>query len=144
MTNLQDITGKINRGEGTLGKLVNDSKLHEELLAAISDFKTTASEAKDFMASAQTIVDQVKSGQGPLGVLVYDKQAAEDLKFTIHDIRDFSDKISKGQGTLGKLINDDGLYFGLKNTLNKADRAMDGLNDSGPISAVGALSKSLF
>jgi phospholipid/cholesterol/gamma-HCH transport system substrate-binding protein len=144
MTNLQDITGKINRGEGTLGKLVNDSKLHDELLAAISDFKTTASEAKDFMASAQTVVDQVKSGQGPLGVLVYDKQAAEDLKFTIHDIRDFSDKISKGQGTLGKLINDDGLYFGLKNTLNKADRAMDGLNDSGPISAVGALSKSLF
>jgi phospholipid/cholesterol/gamma-HCH transport system substrate-binding protein len=45
---------------------------------------------------------------------------------------------------LGRLINDDSLYFGLQGTLKKADRAMDGLNDSGPISAVGALSKSLF
>ncbi|KAB2646110.1 MAG: MlaD family protein [Verrucomicrobiota bacterium] len=144
MTNLQEITGKINRGEGTLGKLVNDSKLHDDLLAAVGDFKATASEAKNVMASAQTVLDQVKAGQGALGVLVYDKQAAEDLKFTLHDIRDFSDKISKGQGTLGKLINDDSLYFGLQGTLKKADRAMDGLNDSGPISAVGSLSKSLF
>jgi phospholipid/cholesterol/gamma-HCH transport system substrate-binding protein len=144
MTNLQDITGKINRGEGTLGKLVNDSQLHDNLLAAVNDFKATASEAKQAMANANSVLDQIKSGQGPLGVLVYDKQAAEDLKFTLHDIRDVSDKMSKGQGTLGRLINDDSLYFGLQGTLKKADRAMDGLNDSGPISAVGALSKSLF
>ena len=144
MTNLQEITGKINRGEGTLGKLVNDSQLHDNLLAAVNDFKATASEAKQAMANANSVLDQIKSGQGPLGVLVYDKQAAEDLKFTLHDIRDVSDKMSKGQGTLGRLINDDSLYFGLQGTLKKADRAMDGLNDSGPISAVGALSKSLF
>jgi len=144
MTNLQEITGKINRGEGTLGKLVNDSQLHDNLLAAVNDFKATASEAKQAMANANSVLDQIKSGQGPLGVLVYDKQAAEDLKFTLHDIRDVSGKMSKGQGTLGRLINDDSLYFGLQGTLKKADRAMDGLNDSGPISAVGALSKSLF
>jgi phospholipid/cholesterol/gamma-HCH transport system substrate-binding protein len=144
MTNLQEIMAKINRGEGTLGKLVNDSQLHDNLLAAVNDFKATASEAKQAMANANSVLDQIKSGQGPLGVLAYDKQAAEDLRFTLHDIRDVTDKMSKGQGTLGRLINDDSLYFGLQGTLKKADRAMDGLNDSGPISAVGALSKSLF
>ena len=32
MTNLQEITDKINHGEGTIGKLVNDTKLHDDLI----------------------------------------------------------------------------------------------------------------
>ena len=74
MTNLQDITTKLNTGQGTLGKLINDSALHDQLLAAVGDIKTAAGQARDFMANAQGIVDQVKSGQGALGVLVYDQQ----------------------------------------------------------------------
>jgi len=59
-------------------------------------------------------------------------------------VRDVSDKLAKGEGTLGKLINDDTLYDTAKTTLNKANRAIDGLNDSGPISAVGVVANALF
>ena len=144
MSNLQEITGKLNRGEGTLGKLVNDPRLHDDLLATVDELKVTAGQARTFLSDAEGIVAQVKSGQGTLGVLLYDPQAAANLKSTVQNLRDVSDKLASGKGTLGKLISDDSLYQSAQGTLRKADRAMDSMNDAGPISAVGVLANSLF
>ncbi|HEY1793895.1 MAG TPA: MlaD family protein [Opitutaceae bacterium] len=144
MTNLQDITGKINRGEGTLGKLVNDPKLHDELLATVEQIKAAAEEAKQFASNAEGIMDQIKSGKGTIGTLVYDQQSADDIRASIANIRSVSDKLAKGQGTLGKLINDDSLYNSAEVTIKKVDRTIDGLNDSGPITAVGIAVNALF
>ena len=144
MTNIQEITTKLNQGEGTLGKLINDPALHDELVAAVGEIKTTATQAKGFVTDAQAIIAQVKSGKGALGALVYDETAANDLKASVANIRAVSDKLAKGEGTLGKLINDDTLYTSAQGTLKKADRAIDSLDDSGPITAVGIVAKSLF
>jgi phospholipid/cholesterol/gamma-HCH transport system substrate-binding protein len=144
MANLQDITTKVNKGEGTLGKLVNDPALHDQLLAAVQDIKSAAAGAKDFMGNAQGIIDQVKSGKGTLGALVYDDKAAADLKATVANFRAVSDKIARGEGSLGKLINDDSLFQTAQSTLKKADRALDSMSDSGPITAVGIVANSLF
>jgi phospholipid/cholesterol/gamma-HCH transport system substrate-binding protein len=143
-TNLKDVTGKLDRGEGTLGKLINDSKLHDELLASVSDIKSAAAQAKDFMANAQAIVAQVKSGQGTLGVLLYDQDAGNNIKVVAKNLREISDKVNQGQGTLGKLLSDDALYLQAQSTLKKADRMIEGLDDQGPITAVGLAAKSLF
>ena len=144
MTNLQQITDKINTGQGTLGKLVNDPKLHDELLATVDQIKAAATQAKGFVADAQGIVDQVKSGKGTLGQLVYDEETGNNIKTTVRNLKEVSDKMARGEGTLGKLINDDSLYTTAQGTLKKADRALDGLNDSGPITAVGVVANSLF
>jgi phospholipid/cholesterol/gamma-HCH transport system substrate-binding protein len=144
MINLQDITGKINRGEGTLGKLVNDPTLHDQLLATVAEIKTAATQAKEFATNAEGIMDQVKSGQGTLGTLIYDQKSADDIRTSIANIRSVSDKLAKGQGTLGKLINDDSLYNSAEVTIKKVDRTLDGLNDSGPITAVGIVVDALF
>lgn len=143
-TNLQEITAKVNKGEGTLGRLVNDPKLHDELLATVAEIKGAASQAKDFVANAQGIIDQVKSGQGTLGVLLYDKEAGANIKTVTANLRDISDKLNKGQGTLGKLISDESLYLQAQGAIKKLDRALDGMADQGPISAVGAAAGSLF
>jgi len=143
-TNLKNVTDKIDRGEGTLGKLINDSKLHDELMVSVGDIKSAAAQAKDFMTNAQTIVAQVKSGQGTLGVLLYDQDAGNNLKVVAKNLRELSDKLRQGQGTLGKLFNDDSLYLQAQSTLKKADRMLEGLDDQGPITAVGLAAKSLF
>lgn len=45
-SNMQAITGKINRGEGTVGALINDKKVYNQISAASSDMRTTVAEAK--------------------------------------------------------------------------------------------------
>lgn len=144
IANLKDVTGKINQGEGTIGKLVNSPQLYDELLAAVTDIKGAAGEAKSFIANAQGIIDQVKSGQGAIGALVFDAKAGEDLKASIANLRLVSDKIARGEGTLGKLISDDSMLRDAQAIMKKADRALDGLDDTGPITAVGVVAKGLF
>lgn len=141
---LRDITAKVNKGEGTLGKLINDPKLHDELVTTLDEIKKGASEAKSFIANAQKIIDQVKSGQGAIGALVFDQKAGDDIKASIANIRTVSDKISRGEGTLGKLLSDESLFRDAQSIMKKADRALDGLDDTGPITAVGVVYRGLF
>jgi len=144
MANLQEITDKINHGEGTVGKLLNDPRLHDELLATVAEIKAAAAQAKELVASAQSVMDQVKSGHGAIGALVYDAKTADDIRASIADVRSVADKLAKGEGTLGKLLNDESLYQSAQVAIRKADRALDGLNDSGPITAVGIVANALF
>jgi phospholipid/cholesterol/gamma-HCH transport system substrate-binding protein len=142
--NLQSITDKVNRGEGTLGKLINDDKLHADLVAGIAEIKAGATEAKNFIANAQGIIDQVKSGKGAVGALVFDAKAGDDMKASIANLRSVSDKLARGEGTLGKLLSDDTMFKDVQSMMKKANRALDGLDDSGPITAVGVLANGLF
>lgn len=144
ISNLQDITAKINKGEGTLGKLTNDSKLHDDLLASVTEIKAAATDARAFMSDAKGIVANVKDGKGTLGLLLYDEPTAGSLKTSLNNLREISDKLNSGKGTLGKLISDDSLYLSVQSTMKKADRAIDGLGDQGPITAVGVVAGKLF
>jgi phospholipid/cholesterol/gamma-HCH transport system substrate-binding protein len=144
MANIRQVTDKMNKGEGTLGKLINDPKLHDDLLATVADIKGAAAEAKTFVDNAQAIVDQVKAGKGTLGALVYDETTGNDVKASVKNIRDVSDKLARGEGTLGKLINDDSALRDAQAVMKKANTALDGLGDSGPITALGVVAKSLF
>ena len=142
--NLQSITDKVNKGEGTLGKLINDPTLHDELVGTLNEIKKGAAEAKTFIANAQSVIDQVKASKGPLGTLIFDEKAGEDLKASIANFRSVSDKIFKGEGTIGRLLSDDSLFKDTQAIMKKADRALDILDDTGPITAVGVVSRGLF
>ena len=102
--NLQEITNKINQGEGTLGKLVTDDSLYVEL--------------KQTLANLQEITNKINQGEGTLGKLVTDDSLYAELKQTVNALKTISQKIEKGEGTLGKLVTDDSLYVELKQTVN--------------------------
>lgn len=144
LANLNDITAKLRSGEGTLGKLVNDSRLHDELLGAVGEIKTAATDAKTFMADTRGIIADVKAGKGTLGALLYDDATANNLKLSMNNIRELSEKLNSGEGTFGKLLGDDTLYRDVQNVVKKADRALDSLGDQGPITAVGVVANALF
>ncbi len=144
ISNLQSITSKINQGEGTLGRLVNDPKLHDELLDSVKEIKAAATDARTFMADTKGIVADVKSGKGALGVLLYDEPTAASLRASVTNLKEVSEKLNSGKGTLGRLISDDSLYLSVQSTMKKADRALEGMGDQGPITAVGVVANSLF
>jgi phospholipid/cholesterol/gamma-HCH transport system substrate-binding protein len=144
IANLQDITAKLKNGEGTLGRLVNDPALHDELLGAVGEIKTAAADAKVFMADTRSIVADVKAGKGAIGALLYDPATADNLKISMNNIRELSAKLNSGQGTLGKFLTDDTMYKDIQGVVKKADRALDSLGDQGPITAVGVVANALF
>jgi len=79
-----------------------------------------------------------------LGTLIYDEKTASSLKLTVNNLQELSHKLNSGEGTLGRLINDDSLYLEAQSTVQKVNRAVDGLADQGPITAVGVAANSLF
>jgi phospholipid/cholesterol/gamma-HCH transport system substrate-binding protein len=143
-TNLEEVTTKINQGQGTIGKLVNDEQGYQELIATLEQIRGAAEEARTFASNAQGIIDQVKNGQGALGALLYDEETGANIKIVGQNLRELSEKLNQGEGTLGRLINDDTLFREAQNAIQKVNRAVDGMADQGPITAVGAAANALF
>jgi len=130
LANLNDITAKLKRGEGTLGRLLTDEELYEHTRSALADLSEIANKARN--------------GEGALGKLLTEDKLYEDFKAAMENIRSITAKIDQGEGTIGKLVNDQDLYYDAKTTLNKLEKAADGINDSGAISALGTISGTLF
>ncbi|WP_221032223.1 MlaD family protein [Actomonas aquatica] len=143
-TNLEVVSQRLRDGEGTLGKLLSDEQGYTELIAAIEEIRGAATEARTFMSDAQGLVAQVKEGNGTLGALLYDDSIAEDIRLSAANLRELSTKLNSGEGTLGRLINDDSLFLEAQSAVQKVNRAVDGMADQGPITAVGVAANSLF
>ena len=142
ISNLDEITTQIRAGQGTLGKLINDPAAYNSLLDAVTEIKNAATQAKSFVADTQGIIADVKSGRGAIGTLIYDEDTAKNLKLAMKNITDITAKMNNDQSSFGQLISNDTLMRDAKSTLRKVDRAMDGVSDSGPITAVGVLISS--
>jgi len=134
----------LKNGEGTIGRLINDPKLHDELLASVAEIKLAAADARTFVTNAQGIITDVKNGKGAIGTLLYDPATADNLKLTVANIKELTTKLNSGQGTLGKLLADDQLYKDVQGVVKKADKAIDSMGDSAPITAVGVAASALF
>ncbi len=130
LANLNDITTRLKKGEGTLGRLLTDDELYENTRSALADLSEIARRAKN--------------GEGALGKLLTEDALYDDFKVAMEHIRSIAAKIDQGEGTVGKLVNDKDLYYDAKTTLNKLEKAADGINDSGAISALGTISGTLF
>jgi phospholipid/cholesterol/gamma-HCH transport system substrate-binding protein len=83
MAYIRSISGKIDSGEGTLGKLIADDQVYEDLRASL--------------AGIHEIANKINSGEGTLGKLVTDDQVyveaqklLEDLRAAIDDMRETS------------------------------------------------------
>jgi phospholipid/cholesterol/gamma-HCH transport system substrate-binding protein len=138
LANVDSITAKLDRGDGTLAKLLNDGSLYDHANAMVADL--------------QRISDRLARGQGDLGRLVnsdgalYDdvRETVARLNVTVSNLEEISGQVRDGQGTLGRLVQDDQLYQDAQSTLHNVDRAATGIEDQSPISVLGTLVTTLF
>ena len=138
------VAGKIARGEGTLGKLVNDDAIYRDASVVVSDLKVGVKDFNAGMKNANEIIAKVNRGEGTIGKLVNDEALYNQLRDASKDIGEIAHKVNSGQGTIGRLVNEDNLYRDTTATLKKAERAMEGLGDTGPISVLGSIIGTLF
>ncbi len=97
------ITTKINKGEGTLGRLINEEETLNNLNSAL--------------ASLKDITEKINQGEGTLGRLVNDEGTVKKIDDALSSITAVSDKINQGEGTLGRLVNDEETVENLNSTL---------------------------
>ena len=105
-SDLSDISGRLNRGEGTLGRLLSsDDEMYTNLNATVSNFRS--------------MTDRLEAGEGTLGrLLSADDEMYTNLNATVSNLRAVTDRLEAGEGTLGKLLSsDDEMYTNLNATV---------------------------
>jgi phospholipid/cholesterol/gamma-HCH transport system substrate-binding protein len=138
MENLDSISTKIDRGDGTMAKLLNDPGLYDRATAVMGDL--------------QKVSDRLAHGEGDLGRLVnsdgalYDevRETVASLNKTATNLEEISGQVRNGEGTLGRIVSDDGLYQDARDAVHGLDRAATTIEDQSPISVLGTLVTTLF
>jgi phospholipid/cholesterol/gamma-HCH transport system substrate-binding protein len=98
-----EILNRANQGEGTLGRIINDESLYQNLDATVAETKLT-------MVKLQSTLEKVNSGQGTAGQLINNPDLYNNLNKTVAQLEAISNDIKAGKGTAGKFITDDALY----------------------------------
>jgi phospholipid/cholesterol/gamma-HCH transport system substrate-binding protein len=142
--NVQAISTQVASGKGTVGRLINEDTLYTTAYATITNLQDVSADAKGAVAQARAMMDQVNAGQGTIGKLVKDDTLYRETTATMSNVRQITDKINSGQGSVGKLVNDQEFYKNAKMSLQKLDKAMESLEDTGPLSLFGTVVSSLL
>ena len=93
---VDDLVAKIESSQGTIGKLLNDPSLYDNVN------RTTN--------SLSALVDDLKNARGTLGLLIEDPSLHNRLLAATSSVEEFSKRINDSRGTLKNLIEDPSLY----------------------------------
>jgi phospholipid/cholesterol/gamma-HCH transport system substrate-binding protein len=104
---LREITGGIVRGEGTVGQLVNNRALYDELTGTLS--------------RANQLMGRLQNPNGTVGKLLDDPQLYQNMNRMLASIDTLLKQVNSTEGTVGKLLRDDSLYTNLVGITAKAD-----------------------
>ena len=149
--NMKIVSDNVAQGKGTVGKLINDDQFYNAAYGTVTNLQSASANLKGFMddaggmiGQARTIIDQINSGQGTLGKLTKDEALYNETTASMTNLREILEKMNRGYGTVGKLINDESFYRNAKLTLQKVEKATEGLEDQGPLSVLGIAIGTLF
>lgn len=144
LASLESITDKLNQGQGTMAKLINDPGLYDQAERLLSN-------ADAVLGDLRRVSSRLAQGKGSLGRLVAEDDLYDDLQETLaslnntaHNLEELSDDIRGGRGTLGRLVTDDSLYLEAQQAVRGLDRAATGIEDQAPISVLATFVSTLF
>jgi len=144
LRNLASISEKVDRGDGTVARLLNDGELYEQI-------ELLATRANAVLADLRQVSARLAGGEGTLGRLVQDdemydeaREAVASLNTTVRNLEEVSSDVRDGRGTLGRLVADDTLYVEAQDAVRGLDRATAGIEDQSPIAILGTLVSTLF
>ena len=107
---LRGITGGMARGEGTVGQLLTNRSLYDELNGTL--------------ARTNALVTRLQTPNGSLGKLLDDPALYQNLNGMISSVDSLVRQMRSESGTFGKLMQDDSLYTHLVGITSGADSLM--------------------
>ena len=116
------IVAFIESGQGSIGKVIYDPALYNQLNATVTEFKG--------------LVDDLQSGKGSIGPLLTSDETYKKVTAAIDKINLMIDDLQQGKGSAGKLLKDPELYDNTNKTIANVRQLTDDIN-----SGKGALGK---
>ncbi len=112
---LNDITGQIQHGQGSIGKLIYEETFYNRL-------NKTANEA-------QALMTRVEQGHGTLGKLLNDDTLYNRAVSTVDKLNQVVDEVQHGNGSAAKFINDPSVYNNVNQAAERANTLIANINE---------------
>ena len=142
------IVGVVEKGQGSIGKLLVDEELYNRMMAIVSDVKVVTQaltqakgtagkliyddalylDIRRSMARLDTIVQDLQQGRGTAGKLLKDDQVYDEARKTISGFRQMADDLNAGKGSAGKILKSDELHNEIAAIIKKMDSIIDRIN----------------
>lgn len=134
--NLVKITNQINSRKGTIGMLINDTVMSDDLKQTIYNLKITTQSTSKSMANLNKIINDLNNKDNVVGALK-DTVTGRKIKMIIVNLEKSSDQINKtitnlkdGKGALNYLSNDPKLVKQIDSTMINLNQASNKLNEN--------------
>jgi len=122
------VTKRLREGRGSLGLMINDRRLYDDLHRMTGEIANLShelngsqrrtSDALNSMAvQIDTLVARMNKGQGTLGLLAQDPRLYESLNGSASGVDTVLGMAAAGHGTVGRALNDPKLYDELAGSL---------------------------
>lgn len=130
MSNLDEILGRMNRGEGTLGKLTTQDEIYRQMTKLLANLTVLTG---DLQKNQERIIssiektsnaignlsEKVDQSTGTLGKIINDPQLYDNLNATSASLDSVMMKMNSAEGTLGLMVNDTALYVEITDLVSR-------------------------
>ena len=141
---LLKVTAALTKGEGTLGRLLNDTLMAKNLEQTILNLKLASARANNTLEEVNRFVNAANSENSVVGVLLRDSLAGLEIKQIVHNLESASDRmqkltvnldsvvtgISEGEGALNYLTKDTILVQRLEATMKSIEEGTARFNEN--------------
>ncbi len=117
LKNVNGMLTKISEGQGSIGRLVTDTALYDQLT--------------QLAAESRSLIQQVEKGEGSAGKLLNDPtlykrlaSAADRMDSAAKSFEQLGEELRHGEGTVGKLASDPLVYNNMVSSTAKLDRLL--------------------
>lgn len=116
---------KVNTGHGTLGRLIHDSIIAQNINSTVANFQSSSQQLDNMMLSTKNDISEIMTSF---------RVTAGNAEGSTQQLEDIMVKLNTGSGTLGRLLNDtttsgniDETILNLKNSSKSLDENMEAL-----------------
>jgi len=145
---IDGVVNELEAGKGTIGKLLVDDRLYNNLNATVAETQKVAAaigsgqgtigrllqdeslyqDIRSTVARLDAILTGVQQGEGTAGRFIKDPALYDDARKTMAELRRLTEDLNAGKGTAGKLLKDEELHQRIRDTVAKLETTLDKVN----------------
>jgi len=164
ITRLDRIVSFVESGQGSIGKLIYEPHLYNQLSATVTQLQTLVNdvtqgngslgkfiENDDFYNRANAtldkvnkMIDDVNAGNGTVGKFLKDPSLYDNANKAIANVKQLTDDINAGKGAIGKLAKDQQFADKLQSTMNRLSNVADKLDEGNGSAALFLRDRAVY